>query len=293
MTKKPIFQDPVLQEKYLQQGYVIIPVLNEEEVKDMLQLHYDTHPAETESPNCYNTSDHVLSIDEKRRIKNVIDKTLKPLFSEHLNGFKAIYVNFIGKKPGENSNRDLHQDYSFCDERVYDGYNIWIPLQDITEENSFFSIVRNSYRFFHSYRGRYIRHRFEKCSDQITDQFCTNIYPKAGHALIYNTGSLHYTPNNISDATRIAISVMTIPIESQISLYQSCEKLDDNVERYEVDEDFLLEYPAWKRIEGLSPNEIISYDNSDLTWKEFENAYYQFNKDVKRPGFWKKLFQKI
>ncbi len=292
MSKKPIFKDPSLQELYLQQGYVILPVLSSEKVEEMIQLHDATHPTEAELPNCYNTSDDVPSLDEKRKVKNEIAKVLEPLFSDHLNGFKAIYANFIGKKPGENSNRDLHQDYSFCDERAFDGYNIWIPLHDITEKNSFFSIVRNSYRFFHSYRGRYLRHRFENHSDKIMDQFCTNIYPKAGQALIYNTGSLHYTPNNISNATRVAISVMSIPEEAKVSLYQSCENKTEYIERYEVDEEFLLEYPAWKRIEGINCDEIISYDDSDLSWNEIENAYYQFNRDIKRPGFWKKLFQK-
>lgn len=292
MSKKIIFKDPSLQELYLQQGYVVVPILSKEKVEEMIQLHHSTHPDGKDLPNCYNTSDHVSSLDIKRKVKEEITKALEPLFKNYLNGYKAVYVNFIGKQKGENSNRELHQDYSFCDELEYNGYNVWIPLHDITEYNSYFSIVRNSYRFFQSYRGRYIAHRFEDSSEKIMEKFCTNIYPKAGQALIYNTGSIHFTPNNTSNSTRIAISAMIIPEEANISLYQSSRDRTDQLERFEVNDEFLLEYPAWERIEGIDYKEVISYDNSEIDWKEFENAYYQYNKDIKRPSFLQKLFKR-
>ncbi|HUH75701.1 MAG TPA: phytanoyl-CoA dioxygenase family protein [Chitinophagales bacterium] len=291
MSKKIIFKDQSLQELYLQQGYVVLPILSKEKIEEMLDLHQSTHPSIEDLPNCYNTSDHVPSLETKRKVKNEISKALEPLFNNYLNGFKPIYVNFIGKKKGEKSNRDLHQDYSFCNELECDGYNIWIPLQDITEHNSYFSIVRNSYRFFHSFRGRQIHHRFEDISDKIMEKFCTNIYPKAGHALIYNTASIHFTPNSTSNDIRIAISAMTIPEEANINLYQTWKDTTDQLERFEVDDEFLLEYPAWKKIEDIESKEIFSYDNSQLDWKAFENAYYLYNTDVKRPSFWKKLLR--
>lgn len=73
------------------------------------------------------------NIEIKRKVKDEIGKCLQPYFDKYLNDFKPVYANFIGKKPGSNSNRDLHQDYSFCDEDQYDSYNVWIPLQNITE----------------------------------------------------------------------------------------------------------------------------------------------------------------
>lgn len=293
MTKKPIFKNSELQRTYLQQGYVILPILNKQEVKKMINLHDIVHHDYESLPNCYNTSDHVNSIEVKRKVKEEIGLCLQELFEKHLNGFKPVYANFIGKKPGDNSNRELHQDYSFCDEDNYDSYNVWIPLHDITEHNSYFSIVRNSYQFFKSYRGRYLRHRFERDSEAIMDEFCTDLFPKAGHALIYNTGSLHYTPNNTSSENRIAISVMITPSETSVNLYQSSEKEIDMVERYEVDEEFLMSYPAWKRIEGLTPKSVTYYDESDVSYKDFEDSYYQYNKDVKRKSKLKKWLKSI
>ncbi|MCZ2393622.1 MAG: phytanoyl-CoA dioxygenase family protein [Chitinophagales bacterium] len=292
MQKKPVFKDPALQEKYLQQGYVILPALEPDKVKEMIQLHDLTHPNVDELPNCYNTSDHALSIEAKRKVSEEIAKVLQPLFKNYLNDFKGIYFNYIGKKPGDNSIRYLHQDYSFCDESKYNGYNIWIPLHDITKENSYFSIVRNSYQFFHSYRGRQLRHKFEANTNKIMDNICTDLFPKAGEALIYNTASLHHTPLNVSNASRIAISVMSIPQEAKVSLYQPSEEKKGYVERYEVDEEFLLEYPTWERIEGLDYVELVPYDEKEVSWSELENAYYQYNKDVKRPTFWNQLFKR-
>lgn len=292
MSKKPIFKDPDLQIQYLRDGYVILPFLNAQEVKDMLKLHDITHDDFDTLPNCYNTSDDVTSIEKKRKVKNEIEKTVQPCFDKYLNDFKIVYANFIGKKPGNKSNRDLHQDYSFCDEDNYDSYNVWIPLHDITEKNSYFSIVRNSYQFFKSYRGRFLRHRFEKSSVEIMEKFCTNLFPKAGHAIIYNTGSLHYTPDNISTDNRIAISLMIIPSEAQINLYQTKENDTSIVERYEVDEEFLMNYPAWKRIEGLEPVNVSNYDNSEVSFKDFKKFYYKYNKDVK-PNIFQQLLMKL
>lgn len=123
------------------------------------------------------------------------------------------------------------------------------------------------------------------------EKFCTDLFPIAGHALIYNTGSLHYTPNNVSNENRIAISVMIIPKEARVNLYQIKENDIHTVERYEVDEDFLLKYPAWKRIEGLTPTKIFQYDNSEVNIKDFEKSYYQYNKDLKPTKSWKKWLQ--
>lgn len=293
MVRKSIFKDPKLQSQYLQQGYVVVPALDQQQVAEMMHLHDQTHLPTAALPNCYNTSDHVASIETKREIKHKISQALLPLYTNYLNGFKPVYANFIGKKPGQNSNRELHQDYCFSNEDVFDSYNVWIPLQDITETNSFFSIVRNSYQFFHSYRGRYLRHRFDPIGDQIIERFCTNIYPKAGHALIYNTGSLHYTPDNTSDQLRVAISVMTIPEEADINLYQSSVELQGYAERYEVNEEFLLSYPAWQRIEGLETAENIKYDDSDISWQQFRKAYYKHNPDALEKGFFKRLLQRL
>lgn len=293
MVRKSIFKDPKLQSQYLQQGYLVVPALDQHQVAEMMQLHDLTHLPSAELPNCYNTSDHVASIETKREIKHNISKVLHSLYSNYLNGFKPVYANFIGKKPSQNSNRELHQDYCFSNEDVFDSYNVWIPLQNITETNSYFSIVRNSYQFFHSYRGRYLRHRFDPISDQIIERLCTNIYPKAGHALIYNTGSLHYTPDNTSDQLRVAISVMTIPEEAEIQLYQSSVEMKGHAERFKVDEEFLLSYPAWQRIEGMKADELIRYDDSDISWQQFKRAYYKYNPDALENGFFKRLLQRL
>lgn len=288
IKKKNVFKDSNLQEKYLKDGYVVLPILNKEQIAYLINIHDSTHPAPKDLPNCYNTSDHVPDIETKRKIKKEIDNTLAHLYRDYLNGFKPIYSNFIGKQSGKNSNRELHQDSSFCDERVFDGYNIWIPLQDITKENSYFSIVKNSYKCFDSIRGKYITHKFDSYDSKIMENFCTNIYPKAGQALIYNTASIHYTPDNISNQTRIAVSVMSIPEEAKVNLFQSNTENNNLIERFEVDEDFLITHPAWKRIESIPPVEVIKYNTQNLSYADFKEAYYKIN-NIPKPSIWSKI----
>jgi len=116
MMKKVVFKDRDLQERYNKDGYVLLKVFDEYQLRHLRQLHDSVFAGVSSLPNCYNTSDHLSDSLSRKFLANELKAAFAGFFHEYLNGFKPVYLNYIGKRPGEDSSRELHQDYNFCDE---------------------------------------------------------------------------------------------------------------------------------------------------------------------------------
>ncbi|MCB9204958.1 MAG: phytanoyl-CoA dioxygenase family protein [Flavobacteriales bacterium] len=235
---KAVFKDSQLQKQIESQGYVIVPLLSEEEVARLASV-YNKYGANENSHEFY------LSIwleDEqlKSQVHDEIVNVIKDRCGQVLNDYKHLVSNFAVKYPGENSEFDLHQGINFVDESEFVSVTVWIPLQDVSEKNGCMRVVPGSHRFFEqSVRSQHYLSPFENIKDEIKSKYSVSLEMKAGHAWIFDHRLLHYSPVNQSQEVRLATLNIMTPSEAPVILYYkaSNDHLSDSVEILEFLED--------------------------------------------------------
>ncbi len=145
-------------------------------------------------------------------ISKSIHEALMPILSESLDRYFADYrsmVNaFVIKTPGQSGRVPIHQDSASVDETLFSNINVWLTLQDTTEDNGALYVVPRSHHIFTPYRAATITPYISSIENSLQAYF-TPLYLKAGQALIFDSRMFHYSPPNLSGKKRI-ISICKI-----------------------------------------------------------------------------------
>jgi hypothetical protein len=145
-----IFKDPHLGNQFLQDGYAVVPFLNDEQVKELRKLYRSVQPVSFPgfSSTIYskdlekkaNTSDQILSVVRKNVDQLIVN-------------YRSLGASFLCKTPGKESEMLIHQDWTVVDESRYFSATFWIPLQDVDQENGALMVIPGSHKFSHGLRG--------------------------------------------------------------------------------------------------------------------------------------------
>ncbi len=170
-----------------------------------------------------------------------------------LNDYKILYGNFM-YKAAAGKEIEVHQDFSFVDEKKYTAFNLWVPLQDTIAFNGGFHLIESSNRLFNSYRGSTIPHNLTHYNEAFK-KLMKPVDVKAGEGLIFDHRLFHYSTPNLSDKVRLAVQMVLIPkAATPVIYYYRPEKDKNNLEIYEVTEDFLLTKNLWS-----DPSQQLQY----------------------------------
>lgn len=244
-----IFNNPVWEEKFNQQGYIHINILNDEEIVQLLETYAQYNSMGGTSIEFANQLKyHVSSFDTNTERRRYINDTLKELFNKKIEHFftdyKFLTGNFITKNPGDKE-IEVHQDFSHVDEKKYTAFNLWIPLQDTTPENGGFHLIESSNKLFNSYRSSTIPHNLTHYNEAFK-KLMKPVDVKAGDGLLFDHRLFHYSTPNQSDKVRIAVQMVLIPKEATpVMYYYEPQKDKKNLSVYEMTEDFLLTKNLW------------------------------------------------
>lgn len=219
-------------------------------------------------------------------ICNQLQEVVDSMFPNH----RILYGNFMVKEPGTSSKMKLHQDWAYIDEHKNDSYAIWLPLQDLNEQNGALHMIPGSQRFKNGVRGPGVYCPFYNEHQWLQDNFGTALYLKSGEAVIWQHQVLHYSPPNLSETSRIAATAIIVPKDETILHYFKPED-EEMVEVYEIEDDFFFHYKIGSRpqkkaqlkkkiifkMDAFKKDELKKILGSDLQHKE---------------SFWKRLFSK-
>lgn len=210
-----ILKDKKLDELILSRGYVVIPFLNPVEVEDMLSFYHQNHTDDI--PGFYVS---IFSSDISLREK--ISQKIRSIYINHIENnfinYRLIGGNFIVKTNIEKERIHPHQDWTFIDEENCRGFNIWIPLVDLNEENGAIRITPGSHLWVKNYCGPKIQDSFLDKKEEIW-QNMTTLYLKAGEALIYDARLFHASFPNQTDQPRVATVFGAIPNNAKMYHY--------------------------------------------------------------------------
>ncbi|MDX2000842.1 MAG: phytanoyl-CoA dioxygenase family protein [Chitinophagales bacterium] len=236
----PIFKNEALQALYDRQGYVQLQLFNEAEIASLTELFYRYHP---EVPDDRFMSDSYSSDAAfKKQASISITEYFLPKFEEHLKDYTPFGSSFLYKTPGKGSELAMHQDWTIVDETKYQALNIWVPLCDADEHNGALYVLPGSHLHILPLRAPTLPFFFSG-NESMLMPYLQPMHSKAGQAVILNQRLIHYSPPNLSDRIRIAITSGVKTKDAQMVFhYKAPDNKDDTVEVYEQDDDFLISF---------------------------------------------------
>jgi hypothetical protein len=264
VTPPDTFRDPALESAYREQGFVVTPLLDATEV-DELRAGYEA---------IIPPGDHGLTIDymrPDRRAMYEIAALVEPAWARHFPELfadhRAVFTTFVTKHPGEASNMFLHEDRTFVDERRFRAGTLWVPLVDTGPglNNGGLEVIPRSHLLSDAWSGTDTPELYRPYEDYLRERLVPVAVP-AGHALFYDTRTLHASPANLSSNARPSIVCAVAPRAAELIHVMATSERHRRVHR--VDEQFYLDvhpHAVDERVEASYPVIDEFDDDSRLT----------------------------
>lgn len=281
-----IFKNEEHQRQFTQNGFVVLPLLDAEEVESLLS-YYENQEFDNKIEAGFHISLDNKNEDLVKEVGTKIKDVLVPKTTDLLDDCKVFTASYVIKEPGLKNIVPPHQDWTFVDENQFCSATVWTALVDVTEENGALGVIRGSHQIFNHKRSSPSPQSKSPLSDHIFTlfPFVDVIEMKAGESLIFDNRLIHASPPNLSDQTRIAVGIGITQSEAQLKhFYQNPQS--QKLEEFEVDESFYTWFNN-KRLsdlfnEGKSPeglNKIGEIDREvpDLSKEEMEDLVKQLD----------------
>ena len=229
-----ILKNNTLDKQLVQEGYVIVPFLSTQEVKELKDFFYDNHSDDI--PGFYATAHHP-DIAFRKKMNDTIKRVFQSSIEKHFTGCEALGGSFVVKTKSQEERLHPHQDWNIVDETIYRSFNIWTPLVDLAKENGAIRILPKSHLWGLNYRGPNIPDtRADQLESFWQDMLTLNM--RAGEALIYDHRLYHASYANKTDEYRLA-TVFGIKPKPAAMYYYYGNK--GNIDVYESSVNFFME----------------------------------------------------
>ncbi len=235
-----IFQNPTRQAEFDQNGYVQVPLLTPTEVQRILDHFERLHPDQPATG--FISGSYSPDYAYKKEASDCITDILRPHFDAMLQSYRALGAAFLYKQPGPESALPIHQDWTIVDEEQYIAVNVWLPLTQVTPQNGTLYILPGSHHYMRTLRAPTLPFCYRGHEKLMID----NMIPmelNAGEAVILNQSVAHYSPPNLSDQIRIALTAGVVSGDAQLIFhYQAPGESPEPLEIFEQDDDFLIRF---------------------------------------------------
>lgn len=295
MPAPPIFKNPEHQSTFEKQGFLVLPFLNEEEVHHMDKLFDELHP--TLPDDGFFAGSYSPDMEYKKRVSEEIKVVFKRRYEEVFQNYTPFGGAYLFKMPSPNSDLFIHQDWTVVDESKSIALNIWTPLCDITPENGPLMVLPGShYAAFPVMRAPTMRYFFDHDYQLAMEQLEPMIV-KAGTAVILNQSLIHYSPPNKSDKIRKAITAGVKTKHAQMIFhYKDVERTDNQIEKFEMDDDFFIQFEDFFKDIYKRPTvgKSIGFIEYEVPMLKGEELKKQIHKMKTNAGFsFKEIEEKI
>ncbi|MFN8293885.1 MAG: phytanoyl-CoA dioxygenase family protein [Chitinophagales bacterium] len=247
---KRIFKNEAHQQLFDKQGFIVLPFINEAEVAALDKLFDELHPNLSQSG--FFSGSYSSDVQYKKTASNKIVEVFNRAYQELFINYTPFGGAFLYKVPGANSELAAHQDWTILDEQKNVALNCWVPLCDVSLQNGPIMILPGShFDNFNVVRAPTLPFFFSG-SDAMVVKELLPMEVKAGTAVILNQSVIHYSPPNMSNQVRKAI---TAGIKSEgAQMYFHYKVPDKNeLEVFEMDDDFLISFKDFANDIGKRP----------------------------------------
>lgn len=275
--KRPIFKDVKNDKQYLKNGYVKEQLLSPELVKETLAQILQLKPDDNYEPNRPGASKyHCTFLDtneEYKRATNMLFKRIfNPIVDRLFHNYQVWNANLYVKPPGTGK-FEIHQNWTHVAEECQTSFTMWCPLVDTSEENGTLSLVEGSHKILPDIATMDVPYYFKNFEDKLISDYLKPIACKAGDAVIFEDGVIHFSDVNKSSSPRYALQILVGPKEvNPVYFYFNPHEPELGFELFEINEEFFMknsylryrDRPSGQRSLGHVPNKNQSLELNDF-----------------------------
>lgn len=245
---RQLFRDKGLQEEFNINGFVVVPMLSNEDVSRLLNLYNEHFP---EIGDGFVSSSYLNSFEQKKQISDSAQEVLAPKISDWLQDHVSLGSAFLCKAPGQNSMLPMHSDWTIVDEGQFDAVNIWTPLTPVNETNGTLEILPESHRKFRVLRAPTMPFVAMGSEDLIYPHM-KKMKVNPGDAVILNQAVIHCSGPNQSNEPRIAMTSGATSDKADLQ-FNYWHREEKTLETFAMERDFLLRFDDFFNDIGQRP----------------------------------------
>jgi ectoine hydroxylase-related dioxygenase (phytanoyl-CoA dioxygenase family) len=243
---KSLFKNQDLWHEAEQNGYVVIPLLDQSQLERLWRL-YEKFIDQAQVEDLYESSRH-NPLETNREINQAIAAELTAAGEAIFADCDLYGGTFMVKSHQGSTFLPAHQDWSVVEEDQYNTLFIWCALHDVTSTNGGLFVLDGSHQYFQNIRsGSYPSNRYVLPSSM---QHCPkDISLKAGDAVLYSDKLFHGSHSNQSGEDRVVVTGRVVERGAKLVYFH--KQNEDTVGVYAADEDFYLTH-----IDSLAKGEL-------------------------------------
>lgn len=233
--------DPLLQERIHEDGIVVVPFVDDQQIDALRSVYRDTHEIPAGNGGLF-YSVYSRDYDYRARVDRELRAILTPSFTRYFHNYDNVINMFVVKVPGPASEFPIHQDTTALDERVHSPLSVWLPLQAITRDNGGLAVVRRTHRILSRYRGISFEPEYAKIGTTIR-RYLEPIDVPLGHAVLFDARILHCSlENRTKDARPVVVSGIFPQGSDVVTCYRE-PRPGAPIELLRQPPEFLLKFP--------------------------------------------------
>lgn len=271
-----LFRDLAQQTAFEKDGFVVVDLFGAAEVAELLSFYASLENAPTPQQGFQ------VSLDDQnpefvQRVTKKLIAAAGPSIDRHFEDHQIFTASFVTKGTSARGFVPPHQDWTFVDESQFWSATVWCPLVDVSAKNGGLAVLKGSHLLYDHVRP--------SPSPQYAPPFAAqlfSIFPymrivelRAGQAVVFNNQTLHASPPNTQEKTRIAFGVGVTHRAAQLRHYYLLPGTTDVMEGYEVSSAFFYSYNnarlAALHQEGQRPTGLNSIGRFTLRSRQYTN----------------------
>lgn len=255
------FAEPRLEASVRRDGYCVVPFLDPDALAAVRSVYAELGRAPDDPAEAVHFGFFSEDSVWKREVREALRPIVAPLVAEHFDDHRLAYAMFITKWPGDRSAFGPHRDPWFVDETRFRSITLWCPLVDTPPvggpDNGTLHFVPGSHRFTTAPRIHDASATiFEGAQEMILEEASYPVRLRAGDAVTFDNGMIHYSYRNASPAPRTVLALGLVPREAQ--LYYLQQEHPGSISVYAVDSDYFIEHNPFSIAFGLGAYEEVA-----------------------------------
>ncbi len=232
-----ILKDEASNNHLITKGYVVLDMLDDEQVKFFRALYARWHSA---APSEFYKSYFSNNLVYKKEVEDAIIEHCYPKIEQHFFDFDAFGAMFVVKPQGNAGHIPPHQDWSFVDETRHWSLNMWLPIQDVSERNGSMRFLSGSQFFLETIRGAKTPQLYDHLESEIEANL-QDVPLKAGQAVFFYHGIVHCSHYNEKEQERVCLGLSLLQKGAPV-YFHHLKQGETFADKYAVNTTFFINY---------------------------------------------------
>lgn len=282
LRQHPIFKDERLCSEFEQNGYLVLPLLEPDEIARLKAVYRELHQGDLEKYTnpAYATglfaSTFINEVDYRRRVIDAVSPVFERALRAHFKDYKVLSSGFIVKLSHPDSALPPHQDFTMVDEERFTPLTIWCPLENIDQTSGALCLLKGSHRLPRAIRALTIPSPYRRYSDVIRARM-KPIYVKAGTAIVFTLATFHSSEANTTGQPRVIGSTLIAHRDAELEIAYRSPEQPDRIEMFAQADDFFVRHTQFSDDVMGRPRigrhiRSLPYRESEITEREVLQA---------------------